>query len=246
MTPERAWSAITRKRTSSIVVGAVAAAGELLGAADHRADQVGLVDGSTPCSRVATRSTPIPVSMFLRGSTPIGGWSSFGLQLAPHVLHEDEVPDLEVAVLVRLRAAVAAVLGPAVVVDLRAGAAGAGNAHVPVVVLAAAALDPLGGDAGDLPPQVGGLVVVAVHGDPDPVRVEPVAALGLAAGDQLPGVLDRALLEVVAEGEVARPSGRTCCAGWSGRPRRCRRCARTSGSTWPGGRAGGPRRGSTA
>ena len=228
-------------------VGAVAAARQLLGAADHRADEVGLVDvlDALQQGRDAL-DAHARCRCSCAGSTPIGGKSSFGLQLAPDVLHEDEVPDLEVAVFVGLRAAVAAVLRAAVVVDLRAGAAGAGDAHVPVVVLAAAALDPLGGDARDPPPQLGGLVVVAVDGDPDAGRGRTRSRPRPGAGDQLPGVLDRALLEVVAEGEVARPSGRTCCAGWSCRPRRCRRCARTSGSTWPAGRARGPRRGSTA
>src|SRR6185312_16273936 len=124
-------------------------------------------------------------------------------ELAADVLHEDEVPDLQVAVLVDDRAALAAVLGPAVVVDLGAGAAGTGHAHVPVVVLPAAALDALGRDTGDRPPQVGGLVVVEVDRDPDPVGVETVATGVLAPGDEVPGVLDGAGLEVVAEGEVA-------------------------------------------
>src|SRR6266545_4124416 len=113
------------------------------------------------------------------------------------VLHEHEVPDLEVALLVGDRAALEAVLGAAVVVDLRAGAARAGNAHRPVVVLLVAALDALGGNA-DLAPQLHRLVVVEVDGRPEPVGLEAEPL-----GDQLVGVGDRPGLEVVAEGEVA-------------------------------------------
>ena len=47
------------------------------------------------------------------------------------------------------------------------------------------------------------LVVLAVDGDPDLVRVEAQAAVRLRAGDQLPGQRDGAFLEVVAEAEVA-------------------------------------------
>jgi hypothetical protein len=47
------------------------------------------------------------------------------------------------------------------------------------------------------------LVVVLVDGDPEVLLVEAVPAVGLRAGQQLPGVADGALFEVVAEGEVA-------------------------------------------
>jgi hypothetical protein len=55
---------------------------------------------------------------------------------------------------------------------------------------------------GDLLPEPDRLVVGLVDGDPDAVRVEAVAAGVLRPGDQVPGVLDRPGLEVVAEGEV--------------------------------------------
>ena len=88
--------------------------------------------------------------------------------------------------------------GPVVVEDLRAGAAGAGRAHHPEIVHGGDADDPLVRQAGDLLPELGRLVVVVVDGDQEPV-------LGQAelAGQELPGERDRALLEVVAEGEVA-------------------------------------------
>ncbi len=123
--------------------------------------------------------------------------------LAPLVLHEDEVPDLHVPLVVDGGAALGAELGAAVVVDLGTGAAGAGDAHVPVVVLLAQALDALLRHADDLVPDALGLVVVLVDGDPQALGVEAVTALVLGAGEQLPGELDGAFLEVVAEGEVA-------------------------------------------
>ena len=183
-------------------VGAVAAAGHLLRLGDHRADQVGLVDVLHVLEQERDPLYPQPGVDVLGGQLTDRRVVLLRGQLAALVLHEDEVPDLEVAVLVDDRAAVLAELRAAVVVDLRAGATGTGHAHVPVVVLAAAALDALVGQARDLAPQLDGLVVGLVDRDPDAVGVEAVAAVGLAAGDQLPGVLDRARLEVVAEREV--------------------------------------------
>jgi hypothetical protein len=119
-------------------------------------------------------------------------------------LHEDEVPHFEVAVLVGHGAAVGAVLGAAVVVDLGAGAAGAGDAHGPEVVGHAPALDAGGGDADALAPQGLGLVVVVEDGDPEALGVEPEPAVGGGVGQQPPGQRDGLLLEVVAEGEVAQ------------------------------------------
>ena len=129
------------------------------------------------------------------------------VHLGPHggelVLHEDEVPDLEVPVLVGLRAALAAVLRPAVVVDLRARATRTGHAHRPVVVLGAAALDAVEGQAHGAVPDVEGLVVVLVDRGPELLLGEAVATVGDRLREQLPGERDGALLEVVAEREVA-------------------------------------------
>jgi len=121
-------------------------------------------------------------------------------------LHEDEVPELEEAVAgaagrtVRLAAAA---LGAAVVVDLRAGAAGARRAGLPEVVFAQAR-DPLGRDADSLPGGDGDLVgaqrelrIAAIDGRPELGLVE----LHLTC-HELPGQIDRAVLEVVAEREV--------------------------------------------
>ena len=97
------------------------------------------------------------------------------------VLHEDEVPDLDVAVVVGGRAAVDAVGGAAVEEDLRAGAGRAGLAGRPVVGVLAEALDALVGQAGDALPELDRLVVVLVDGDPEVLLGEAVAAVGLRA-----------------------------------------------------------------
>ena len=91
-------------------------------------------------------------------------------------LHEDEVPDLDVAVAVLFRAPRRAALhGFAVVVeDFRAGAARPRVAHHPEVVghvaralVVADAHDPLGRDAHFLVPDVVGLVVLGVDRHPE-------------------------------------------------------------------------------
>ena len=126
-----------------------------------------------------------------------------GPDLAQLVLHEDQVPDLEEAVLVGGRTAVASVFGAAVVVDLRARAAGSGHAHVPVVVGQAAVLDPLGRQADLVLPDRVRLVVPVQDGGPQLALREAEPAVRLGLGQQLPGVPDRAFLEVVAERPVA-------------------------------------------
>ena len=72
---------------------------------------------------------------------------------------------------------------------------------MPVVVHQAPALNAFGGDA-LFQPEIGGLVVVEVDGDPHLLRIEAEAALALRARDQIPSEGDSALLEVVREGEV--------------------------------------------
>jgi hypothetical protein len=123
-------------------------------------------------------------------------------------LHEDVVPDLDVAVAVLLGRSRRAArhLGAVVEEDLAARAAGAGVAHHPEVVgqvaaalVVADAHDALGGQADVLQPDVVGLVVLGVHGGPELVRGQLEVH-----GQQFPGVGDRLLLEVVAEAEVAQ------------------------------------------
>ena len=116
-------------------------------------------------------------------------------------LHEDEVPDLDVAVPVLLRRAgrPAGDLGAVVVEDLRARPAGPGIAHRPEVVLRADADDPLGGHADVLDPNAFRFVVLLEDGDP-----ELLLRQAELFGQERPGEADRLRLEVVAEAEVAQ------------------------------------------
>src|SRR5690606_13700745 len=94
-------------------------------------------------------------------------------------------------------------LGAAVVVELGAGTGRTRLAGVPEVLLAREPDDVLGVEPDHAGQDVVRLVVLVPHGDPDAVAVEAVPALVLGRRRQLPGVLDRPLLEVVPEGEVA-------------------------------------------
>ena len=122
------------------------------------------------------------------------------------VLHEDEVPVLQEALVVAAREVV---LGPplqaAVEVQLAARPARAGRPRLPEVLLAGQQDDARARDADRLPRRDGLLVgaeaervVALVDGDPDVVGVEAEAL-----ERQLPRVLGRALLEVLADREVA-------------------------------------------
>ncbi len=116
------------------------------------------------------------------------------------VLHEDEIPDLDetVAVGVRRTGRAAGNVVAVVVEDFRAGAAGAGVAHRPEIVGAGDAQDFPVRQAGDLLPQIEGVVVVDINRDQQLLGRDRVIL-----GDQLPGERDGALLEVVAEREIA-------------------------------------------
>src|SRR5690606_4998430 len=115
-------------------------------------------------------------------------------------LHEDEVPDLDVAVAVRVRRAgrTARHLGAVVVEDLAARAARAGIAHRPEVVLLAHSREAARIDADLVEPDARGLVVLLVDRAP-----EPLGRQAELLRDELPRVADRFALEVVAEAEVA-------------------------------------------
>ncbi len=115
------------------------------------------------------------------------------------VLHEDEIPDLDEAVAVFIgRAGRAAGDVIAVIVEnLGAGAARAGLAHGPEIVRGRDADDARFRESRDLAPEVERLVVLGIDG-----REQAILAEAVILGDQLPGELDRALLEVVAEGEI--------------------------------------------
>ncbi len=186
-----------------LVVGAVTTSGELGRAVEHRADLVDLVhvlDALLEERDALEAHAGVDV---LLGEVAEDLEVALARAGPAQVLHEDQVPDLHVAVVVGGRAAVGAVGGTAVEEDLRAGARGAGLAGVPVVRVAAEALDPLVRQARDALPRLPRLVVLVVHGDPEVVGREAEAAVGLARREQLPRVRDGLLLEVVAEREVA-------------------------------------------
>ncbi len=177
-----------------VVAGPVRAPGQRAGLRDERRHQVGLPDRVDALQQAEDPLEPgAGVDLRLRQRRPRAVRRLV-------VLHEHEVPELHepVAVGVVERPAVRSELRAAVVVQLAARSAGAGVAHLPEVVLVAEALDALHRDADDLVPDLLGLVVALVDGDPDALGVEAPDL-----GDELPAVGDRQLLEVVPEAEVA-------------------------------------------
>src|SRR5690606_11928879 len=111
-------------------------------------------------------------------------------------LHEDVVPDLDVAVAVLLRAAGRTTPDVLAMVkeDLGTRAAGTGSTHGPEVVrgigrtaIVADAHHALGGHADLLRPDVIGLVIGVIDGDPELVLRQPQPVGG---GKELPGVVN--------------------------------------------------------
>ena len=128
------------------------------------------------------------------------------LALAAQELIEHEVPDLEVAVpawVDRAADRVRAICGATVIVKLGARAGRPRLAGVPEVLGPGQSHEVRGIDTDLLRQDVIGLGVLVPHRDPHLVAVEPVAAVVLRSREQLPGVVDRALFEVVPEREVA-------------------------------------------
>ncbi len=75
---------------------------------------------------------------------------------------------------------------------------GAGVAHLPEIVFLIEAENAALGDAGDLLPQILGVVILAKHRD-----VQAVLGEAIFLGHQLPGEIDGFALEVIAEGKIA-------------------------------------------
>ncbi len=174
-----------------LLVTAVGVAGDRRRRLDHREEGVGRKDR---VDALEDRQDPLEPGARVDTRTRQGLGGAVGVAV---VLHEHQVPDLDVA----LRAAVRrtsrlAVTIALVEVELRARAAWAGVAHLPEVVLAHA-LDALGGHPDLVTPDLFGLVVALVHGDP-----QQVAVYAELPGDQLPRKGDGVRLEVVAEAEV--------------------------------------------
>jgi hypothetical protein len=186
------------------VVGPVHHTGDARGEVEQRAQQVGLEGVLDVLQQHRYPFEAQPGVDVLAGKLAGHVEVRLAADRAQHLLHEDQVPDLEVSLLVDDRAALSTVFGTAVVVDLRRRTTGTGHAHVPVVVLLAAPLHPLRRQSHDLGPHPEGLVVVEVDSRPDPLGVEAIAAGFDAGGQQFPGIWDDPRLEVVAEGEVAR------------------------------------------
>src|SRR5690606_8502442 len=115
------------------------------------------------------------------------------------ILHEDEIPDLDEAVAIGVGAA-GRPAGDAIamiVEDLRARAAWPGVAHRPEIVAGTDADDALLRQPGDLSPQREGIVVVGIDGNDQSIGGEPELLRR-----EIPGELDRPLLEIIAEGEI--------------------------------------------
>ncbi|SIJ70439.1 Uncharacterised protein [Mycobacteroides abscessus subsp. abscessus] len=186
-----------------VVVGAVLTAREATRLGDDGEDLVDLVHVLDVLEEEGDAFEAHAGVDVLRGQLAGDVEVDLGADLGEFELHEDEVPDLDVAILIGDRSALGAVGGTAVVVDLGAVAAGSGLTGVPEVVLVAAQLDPLTRDRGLLEPEVDGLEVVLVDGGPEQVGVEAEAAFLRRGGEQTPRVADGFALEVVAEGEVA-------------------------------------------
>ncbi len=184
------------------LVVAVQAAGHALRGLDDREHLVGLIDVVLALQQIGhalQAGAGIDVLVLqLADDVQVG----LGLDVVDLEVLEHQVPDLDVAVLVGDRATLDAELGAAVHVDLGAGAAGAGAAGGPEVVLHAHDLDMLGVHA-LVAPHGAGLLVIGERGHPQLLGVEAVAALVLGLGQQLVGVVDGLFLEVVAEREVA-------------------------------------------
>ena len=115
-------------------------------------------------------------------------------------LHEDEVPYLDetVAVLVRAAGGAAGNIGAVIVEDFRTRAAGTGVAHGPEIIMRGDADDALVGQAGDLLPETGRIVVGMIDGDEKPRGIEAELPR-----DQVPGQFDGDILEIVAERKIA-------------------------------------------
>ncbi len=115
-------------------------------------------------------------------------------------LHEDEIPDLDEAIAVGVGGARRAARDLVAVVeeDFRARSARARVAHLPEVVARCDADDLAVGKARDLLPDRVGFVVGMIDRDDEALLVEAEFL-----GQQVPGELDGAILEIVAEREVA-------------------------------------------
>ena len=117
-------------------------------------------------------------------------------------LGEYKVPELHIPVAVAAHAAgrlAAAILRSSVKVYLRAGSAGSVYTCLPEVVLLAHSVYPVHRKSDYLMPDLFSLVVVLING-----HIKPVLGYFKHLGDILPSPAYSLLLEIIAEGEVAK------------------------------------------
>ncbi len=149
---------------------------------------------STPCMMQAMRSRPMPVSIEGRGSATRSSFVTCSYCMNTRFQNSRKRSPSSSG---RARRSAPDVIA-AIDEDLRARAARAGVAHRPEIVRGRDADDAVVGEARDLLPEPGRLVVGVVDGDEQLVLLQPELLR-----DQGPGQLDRALLEIVAEREIA-------------------------------------------
>ncbi len=115
-------------------------------------------------------------------------------------LHEDQVPDFQIAVAFADADGAVRTAGHVVALvedDFRAGTAGAGVPHGPEIVFLPQAHDAFRGETGDFLPKLAGFIVVVEHRGPEALLGEAVFD-----GEELPGRLDGPHLEVIPKGEI--------------------------------------------
>ena len=217
------------------------APGELLGERDQRREPVGVedrVDALLDHRHPLEPEAGVDVALRQLGQRAV---------LVQLVGHEDVVPVLEVAVgVVAGPHVVAAELGPAVDVHLRARPAGPGRA-------APARSSPSAAGARSAPRgrRSARQISIASSSGPSPSSSSPANTVTQIRSGSKPKPssessqpqLDRLLLEVVAEAPVAEHLEEGQVAPWSCRPPRCRGCGSSAGSRRPAAPAAprGPR-----
>ena len=117
------------------------------------------------------------------------------------VLHEHQIPDFDVTVTIGVGGTrwAACNIGAMVVKNLGTRAARAGIAHLPEVIRGINADETCRIDFDFIEPDIGGLIVFGINGDPQFVLrdVERVS-------QEFPGKLDRVAFEIITETEIAK------------------------------------------
>ena len=126
-----------------------------------------------------------------------------GSTICTLVLHEDQVPDLDVAILIRDGTALDTVGRASVVVDLRARTSRSALAGGPVVVAHAALLNALSWDRGLLEPVADCFFVVLVDSCPESLWIKSQTTIFNLVGQKLPGECDGFFLEVIPKRKVS-------------------------------------------